>query len=287
MNKVRLKQESIRYFFMLASSLCYGLSLNLFLVPNSIVGGGVTGLSTLFGIKFGVNVGTMSILLNIPILLLGLKTQGWAFIVRCFITNTCIGIATNLLVGLPSITHNPLLAAMYGGLLQGVAIGFFIRYMVCSGGTELLARVLHHKITGLSIAGIMAILDGIVVVVGAIVLGNPENVLYALVLIFISARVSDTIVTGLSHAKLCYIITDCPEPVADLLLKNSPRGVTNISGTGMYTKAPHSVLMTCVKARQLAQLKALVHAADENAFVIVSETTEVRGKGFSSITENW
>lgn len=285
MNRERLYKEGTRYFFMLLGSLCYGLSLNWFLVPNNIVGGGVVGLSTLISIKTGLGTGTLSIMLNMPILLLGLKTQGWRFIVRCFITNLCIGVATDALAFLPPLTDNLILASAYGGLLQGIAIGFFIRYLVCSGGTELLARVLQRKIRGVGIPGILAALDGVIVLVGAIALKNPENVLHALILIFISAKVSDTIVTGLSRAKLCYIITDHPAEVAELLLQNSPRGVTNISGTGMYTKTPHGVLMTCVKSRQLAQLKELVKAADESAFVIVSETTEVRGKGFASITE--
>lgn len=286
MNKETLYKEGTRYTFMLLGSLCYGLSLNWFLVPNSIVGGGVVGLSTLISLKTGLGTGVLSIVLNLPILLLGLKTQGWSFIVRCFITIMCIGVATDALAFLPPITENLILASAYGGLLQGIAIGFFIRYLVCSGGTELLARILHRKIRGVGIPMILASLDGVIVLAGAVFLRNPENVLHALILIFISAKVSDIIITGISHAKLCYIITDHPAEVSALLLQNSPRGVTNITGTGMYTKTPHGVLMTCVKGRQLAQLKELVHAADGNAFVIVSETTEVRGKGFASITED-
>ncbi|MBC8570771.1 YitT family protein [Zongyangia hominis] len=285
MTKEKWKQEILRYLFMLIGCFFYALCLDLFLVPNHIVGGGVTGLATLGNILFHWNVGTVAILLNIPILLLGLKTQGWVFIVRCFITNMVLGIFTDLFAFLPSITQNPLLAAMYGGLAQGVAIGLFVRFAVSSGGTELLGRVIHHGLPHIGIPTWIAILDGIIVLTGAVVMKNPENVLYALILIFIATKVSDTVITGLNRAKLCYIITERPDEVSRTLLENSPRGVTNLSGKGMYSGTPKGVLLTCVKSHQLVELRRLVRSVDEEAFVIVSETTEVRGKGFESMEE--
>lgn len=105
------------------------------------------------------------------------------------------------------MTRNPLLAALYGGLLQGVGIGLFIKYETSSGGTELLGRLTHHVMPFGSIATHVALFDGIVVIVGAFALENPENVLHALILIFVSAKVSDLVVMGLSKAKMCYVIT--------------------------------------------------------------------------------
>ena len=281
--KEKWKQEILRYLAMLVGCFFYALCLDLFLVPNHIVGGGVTGIATLGNILFQWNVGIVSILLNIPILLLGLKTQGLPFIIRCFITNTMLGIFTDLLAFLPSITYNPLLAAMYGGLAQGIAMGLFVRFSMSSGGTELLGRVIHHGLPQIGIPAWIAILDGMIVLTGAIVMKNPENVLYALILIFISTKVSDMVLTGLNRAKLCYIITEHPEEVSRCLLANSPRGVTNLTGKGMYSGTPRGVLLTCVKSHQLTEMKRLVRSVDEAAFVIVSETTEVRGKGFESM----
>lgn len=275
-----MKNEGTRYLFMAVGCLCYALSLDLFLVPNHIVGGGVTGAATLISLFFGIPVGALAVLINLPILLMGFRQEGTRFTLRCFVTILLLGAFTDLLAFLPPITEEPLLAAMYGGLAQGIGIGLFIKYSVSSGGTELLGRILHRRIPVFSIPVMIALLDALVVVIGAVVLKNPENVLYALILIFLSAKVSDMILVGINHAKLCYIITDFPEPMAELLIRESPRGVTMLNGTGMYTKAPRGVLMTCIKSRQLTQFKRLIASVDKSAFVIIGETTEVLGKGF-------
>ena len=230
---------------------------------------------------------------GIPVMLLLLGLVFWltiagANVPSALLSDALLGLQEplrDLLAFLPQVTDQPLLGALYGGVLQGVAIGLFVKYAVSSGGTELLGRVLRPLLPGLTIPQVIALLDGAVVLAGAVVLHNPENVLYALIVILVSSRVSDMVITGFAKSKLCYIITDRPEEVADLLLQNSPRGVTNLNGTGMYARAPKGVLMTCVKARQLGQLKQLVSAVDPDAFVIVSETTEVLGKGFKQIDE--
>ena len=268
---------------MVLGCIFYSLSLTILLIPNKIVGGGVSGAASLINIKTGLPTGLFIVLINAPILLFGLKVMGWKFILRCLITNLTIGLTTELLTNLPCLTHNPLLAAAYGGILQGVAIGFFIRYETSSGGTELLGRLTHHVLRIGSIPTHVAFFDGLVVVVGAFVMQNPENVLYALILIFISAKVSDMIVIGMDKAKLCYIITDKAEEISDYLIAHSPRGVTLMQGEGMYSKKPHGVLFTCVKNNQIVSLKSAVKQLDENAFVIVCEAHEVYGKGFHQI----
>ncbi len=275
-----------RYLFMVLGGIFYGLAINLFLQPNQIVAGGATGISLIITAKTGLAVGMLSVCINLPILLLGLKTQGWRFILRCFITTMVIGFCTDGLSFLHGMTLNPILGALYGGICQGIAIGFFIKYEVSSGGTELLARVIRPLFPGMSIPQVIAVLDGAIVVSGAVILHNPENVLHALIVIFVSSQVSDMVITGFSKAKLCYIITEKPEPVSDILLKNSPHGITNLHATGMYARLPKGVLMTCVKAKKLHQLKLLVSEVDPDAFVIVSETTEVLGKGFKQIDED-
>lgn len=273
----------LQYTFMLLGCVSYALSLNLFLVPNHIVGGGVTGASTLISYLTDWNIGLMSIALNLPILLLGLRLEGLRFILNCLLTSTVLGVITDLTAGIPAMTNDPLLASLYGGLAQGIGIGLFVKYLVSSGGTELLARILHAKWEAVSIPVMIAVLDALIVIVGAIVLKNPENVLYALIIIVVSAAVSNLIVVGLNAAKLCYIITDHDRELAKVLVENSPRGVTLMQGVGAYTNAPHGVLLTCVKNNQLTQLRSIVRGTDPNAFVIVTNANEVRGKGFLGI----
>ena len=273
----------LRYLFMLLGCVCYAMSLNLFILPNHIVSGGVTGASALISYLTDWNVGLISILLNIPILLGGLKLEGKVFILNCLLTTSVLGAVTDLTAWLPPMTTDPLLASLYGGLAQGVGIGLFVKYMVSSGGTELLGRILHEKWENVSIPMFIAILDACVVVIGAVVMMNPENVLYALIIIAVSAAVSNTLVVGLNSAKLCYIITDRADEMAELLVKNSPRGVTLLEGRGAYTQKAHGVLMTCVKNNQLTQLRAMIRQTDPESFVIVSNANEVRGNGFLDI----
>lgn len=282
--KALIIKETRRYFFMIVACFLYALSLQMFLIPNKIVGGGVSGAASLIEIVTNLPAGLFIVIINIPILIFGFKLMGWKFILRCFITTATLGLATEILSFFTvAITENALLATGYGGILQGVSIGLFIKYETSSGGTELLGRLTHHVIPYGSIATHVAVIDALIVIMGAIVLQNPENILYALILIFISAKVSDMIVVGLSKAKMCYIITTKAEEISDFLIATSPRGVTLVNGEGMFSKTPRGVLMTCIKSNQVSHLKASIHKLDENAFVIVTDANEVYGKGFKNI----
>ena len=284
-----IRSEIMRYVFMIFGCISYSMSLGVFLIPNEIVGGGVSGAASLIELETGLSAGIFIVAINLPILIFGFRLMGWKFILRCFITTATLGLCTEVcgniveVTGLCNITDSPLLASLYGGILQGIGIGLFVKYETSSGGTELLGRITHHVLPVGSIATHVAIFDGFVVILGAIVRANPENVLHALILIFVSAKVSDIIILGLDKAKMCYIISTRAEEVAAFLLAHSPRGITLINGEGMYTRTPKGVLMTCVKNRQIAPLKNSVKQIDENAFVIVCEATEVYGKGFHQI----
>ena len=280
-NREKAQKEFIRYLFMVLGCFSYALSLQTFLIPNEIVGGGVSGAASLIEILTHLPAGLFIVLINIPILIFGFRLMGWKFILRCFITTACLGLATEILSWfVPPMTDDNILAAAYGGVLQGIGIGLFIRFETSSGGTELLGRVTHHAVPVGSIATHVAVFDAIVVIVGAIALNNLQNILYALILIFISAKVSDLIVLGLNKGKMCYIITNKSEEIAAFLIAHSPRGITLLNGTGMYTKTPKGVLLTCVKNSQVAYLKSSIKQLDENAFVVVTDATEVYGKGF-------
>ena len=273
-----------KYILMILGCLSYSLSLQMFLIPCQIVGGGVSGAASLIQLVTGLPAGLFIFLINLPILIFGFRLMGWKFIVRCFITTATLSFTTEMLSWfvLP-ITENAILAAAYGGILQGIGIGLFIKTEMSSGGTELLGRITNHVVPLGTIATHVAIFDALVVIVGAFMLKNPENVLYALILIFLSAKVSDVLVMGVNKAKLCYIITTKAEEVSEFLITHSPRGVTLINGEGMYSKTPKGVLLTCVKSAQITFLKSSVKSIDKDAFVIVTDANEVYGKGFSRI----
>lgn len=268
---------------MLIGCVFYALSVVLFLEPCGIVAGGVTGLSTLLHLlNEKIPIGLITIAINLPIFLLGLKYTGWKFILRCLLTVVTLGLCTDLLAFLPQITQEPLLASLYGGVFQGIGIGLFIRYEFSSGGTELLGRVISKWVKVLKIPVCVGLCDAIIVVTGAIALTSADNILYALIVVFVSTKLSELILMGLEKSKLCLIITNKGEEMAETLIEKSPRGVTMLNGEGMYRHENRDILLTCVKNRQLTQLRQIVHSIDDSAFVIINDSVEVRGKGFTS-----
>ena len=286
MTKKTVLNEIKGYAFMILGCVMYALSTRLFLAPNSIIAGGVSGLSVLINKFFPIlEIGMISIIINIPILLGGLKFQGWKFIIRCLITIVTLGLVTDLFMLLPKMTSDGVLASLYGGVCQGIGIGLFVRYEFSSGGTELLGRLISRMVKVLKIPVCVGILDAIIVVLGAILTKNPNNMLYALIVVFVSTKVSEIILVGLEKSKLCIIVSDKGEEIATTLLQKSPRGVTMLDGEGMYTRKQHNVLLTCVKNAQLTQLKQIVKEIDEHAFIIINESVEVRGQGFKDLNE--
>ena len=287
LNKKQVLAEAKGYLFMLLGCIAYGLSTSFFLAPNSIIAGGVTGLAVMINyLNENILIGMISIVINLPILVFGVKFQGWKFIIRCLITVATLGVVTDLLDMLNfTMTNDGVLASLYGGLCQGIGIGLFVRYQFSSGGTELLGRLIARFVHGLNIPVCVGILDGLVVVFGAIVTKNPANLLYALIVVFLSTKVSEVILMGLEKSKLCIIITDKGEEISKTLLEKSPRGITMWNGEGMYTHKEHNVVLTCVKNHQLTQLKQIVNEIDSKAFIMINESVEVRGQGFKSLQD--
>jgi uncharacterized membrane-anchored protein YitT (DUF2179 family) len=214
--------------------------------------------------------------------------QGWKFILRCLLTVATLGLVTDLITEVIDgylITDDGVLASLYGGICQGIGIGLFVRYEFSSGGTELLGRILSRFVKVLKIPVCVGILDGIIVVIGAMVTENPSNMLYALIVIFLSTKVSEMVLVGVEKSKLCIIISDKGEEISAELIARSPRGVTMLDGEGMYTHKDHNVLLSCIKNHQLPQLKQIVKSIDEHAFIIINESVEVRGQGFQSLQD--
>ncbi len=301
--KVKLTKKEILdeikgYFFMVLACVAYGASTSLFLEPNGIVTGGITGLSILINLVFNtpITIGSLIIILNLPILLFAVKSQGIKFVLRCLITIVTLGIITDVIeilnikfngyetgFNMP-LTNDKVLASLYGGIFQGIGIGLFVKYQFSSGGTELLARLVSKATKGISIPVLLGLIDGIIVILGTFAT-NIENMLHALIVVFVSTKLSEIILMGLEKSKLCIIITNKGEEIAKALIEKGPRGVTKLNGEGMYSHQNHDVLMTCVKNSELTKVKKIVNSVDPTSFVIINESAEVRGLGFKSLNE--
>lgn len=283
MKQEEIRKEAVAVGAMLVGCVLFALGLNLFIVPSNLVLGGVTGGAVVVNKLFGITVGRATILLNIPILLVGWRILGWKFIARTAVTSMVLGVVTDALAWVKFPAVDPILSALYGGILIGGAIGIFYQYNWSSGGSEILARA-WGKTTGKGTMGqALAVLDGLVVVGGNLLLGEPANMLLALVTIFVCSKATDMVIAGYDKGMQCLIITKRGDELYHLVQTKYQRGMTCLNGRGMYTGDPYQVMMTVVKRAQFADYKKMIRQVDPEAFVVVNETYDVFGRGFKEI----
>lgn len=271
------------YFFVLAGSVIVSLGVNLFLIPNKIAAGGVTGLATVIYYLTGMPVGTVMLLLNIPLFLLGVKILGKSFGIKTLFATFALSLAIDILHPLLSrLTDDLLLASVFGGVLVGFGLGLVLRQDASTGGTDLGAKILHKLIAYISVGQLLLILDSCIVLSAALVFRNYELGLYATITLFITSRVIDTVIVGVNYTKAVYIISDKSDEIAPVLVNEMNRGLTGLQGRGMYTGREKNVLLCVIRRRDLPHLKSTVLQIDENAFIFVTDVRDVLGEGFAS-----
>ena len=274
------------YLVITAGCAIYAISFHVFYQPNAISMGGFTGVGQIVNYFLPlVPVGTLTLLLNIPLLALGVKKMGLSILARTLYATT-VG---SLLIDAVNIfgaaaPMDPLLASLYGGVLLGVSMGLLMKVGATTGGTELLARLLKFKLHHLSIGKLCMTIDIIVIVLYALTFHNLNNALYGIVSMYAASIAMDTLVYGSTNAKLAYIISDHSDRIAKKLLEMD-LGLTMLEGRGAYTGGHKQVLMCAFKRSQIVPIKAAVTAIDPNAFVIVCEAKEVLGEGFGEFSE--
>lgn len=249
-----------------------------------MVTGGFSGIAILVkaGTKNlygnGIPLWITNLVLNIPVFLLAAKIKGFAFVKKALMGDLTL---TIWLAVLPAwkLSGDFLLAALYGGILQGIGIGFVFLGGGTTGGTDLLAAIVQKYLRHYSIAQIMQFIDGAVVIVGMYVFG-VERALYAIIAVYLVTKVSDGIIEGLKFSKSVYIITDKPDEVSRRIIEDMDRGVTGISAKGMYSGNDKLMLFCVVGKKELVHLKEMIDEIDPSAFVIVGDAREVHGEGF-------
>lgn len=182
---------------------------------------------------------------------------------------------------LPIIPHDMLLAALFGGVIMGVGIGFIFLGQGTTGGTDMVSALIQHKMRHYSIAQILQVVDGAIVILGVFIFGL-QRALYAVIAIFVTTKVTDGFLEGMKFAKIAFIITDLHDEMAKSLMEELERGLTGISARGMYSGEEKTMLFCVVGKKQIVRLKELVTRTDPKAFVIVTDAREVIGEGFHS-----
>jgi uncharacterized membrane-anchored protein YitT (DUF2179 family) len=276
---MRLKETAKSLTFIILGSLLMAVSMRLFLVPNRIAPGGVSGLATVIYYVTGWHTGTLILLINLPLFIITLFTDGWKLFGKTLLSVVVMSLGTDYLP-IPSITSDALLASLFGGFILGLGLGLVEYADGNSGGTALISHLVHKFVPHLSIAWILFGIDFVVVVLSAFVF-EMNIALYALVSLYISSEVYDRVIIGFGSGKSIYIVSEKIDVIARRILSEVERGCTQITAHGMYSDEPRGMLLCIVKSsRELLAVKRIVVKEDQKAFVFVADAKEVTGEGF-------
>ena len=261
-------------------SALVGTALSVFTIPNEIAPGGISGLSTALAYMLGVRVSVLTLVLNIPIMLAAYRLLGKCSFFYTLLSTALLSGFIELASFLPVYTGNILIAAVYGGVLSGIGIGILFLRNITTGGTDLLALMLHKAFPNVPNGTILAVIDGIVVLIAVLVFQKIEVALTSVLTIYFSSKVIDLIAQGVDYAKVIYIVTDKGKELSAVLNSSTDRGNTVIKAFGGYTGAEKQLVITVTRRNVLAQTLRLIHATDPAAFTFVTDSTEVHGEGF-------
>ncbi|NLK40047.1 MAG: YitT family protein [Clostridiales bacterium] len=280
--KIRLRSILYEIGIIIAGSFLFAMSLNMFLRPGNIILGGATGVSTTLNILFNSPIGVVIILINIPLIIANTWVYGIRFLGKTIVGIVTTSVAIDIITFFPITITDPLLCGIFGGVTMGAGTGLLFTRGYTTGGSDLLAWLLRKKYKSLSTGRLMLIIDFIIIFGSALALKNYETIIYSIISIYAFSFVLDLVLSGTDRAKLALIISSQYTEIADAIQRELERGVTVLFGKGWYTRDNKDVLMCVVKKEELYDLKRLVHGYDSNAFIILSNASEVLGYGFKS-----
>ncbi len=266
------------------ASLIYSAAIAMFLNPNALAPGGISGIAIIINRLTTIPTGFMIVMLNIPLLLAGCLVIGRSFLFKTIyaiaLSSTFIDLWPKLLPSLCPITNDSMLAGVVGAVLSATGIGMIFRCGGSTGGTDIIAKLLRRKFRNVKTGAIFLIIDSMIVTASAIAFRNVENALYAGIALFLTSKVIDLILYGTDGAMLLIIISRCPEVLAECLLRDVDAGVTFAKGSGAYTGEEKRIIFCVIKKHHFYMAKDLVKREDPTAFMIVTSATEVFGEGY-------
>lgn len=262
-------------------SVIFAVGVAVFTTPNEIAPGGVTGIATMLHSITGMQMGTLTFLLNIPLVLLGLFILGKRFTLNTFRTLFILSVITNIIESvLPVYTESVLMAAIFGGATIGAGMGIIFLRGSTTGGTDILGRVLLRYFQHIPLGKILLAIDFVIVSAAGIYYGSLDAALYALVSVYVTERTMDSVLYGFNETRIAYVVTDRPVEVARRVMDETDRGVTYLNGEGGYQRAKKLVIMCAMPSRQFAKFKRIVLEVDRSAFIMVTPASDVIGEGF-------
>jgi len=258
------------------------LSYVIFLIPHQIVPGGVTGIAMVLHFLYQTPVGILTIVLNVPLFLIAIRVLGLSFGIKSVIAIVFTNILIDFFsysVTIASPTDNPLLAALYGGILLGLGLGLVFRGGASTGGTDIVGQVLN-RYTNLSVGMWIMIVDCVVITLAGVTTRSVELALLGYLALFLSSKIIDLVLEGIDYARAAFIISTEHEQITEAIYDRMKRGVTVLEGHSPYTKEQRPVIMCVITKKETHNFKSMVHHIDKKAFVILTDVFEVLGQGF-------
>ena len=263
-------------------SALFALGFAMFLIPNDINTGGISGLAMILRELLGFgSIGTLTLVMNIPLFLIGGVKIGKRFFAGSLIGMVLSSVLIDLFTLIPFATPEPLIGGLYGGVLCGAGLGMVFMAGASTGGSDILVRLLKKRYRNLPIGSISMMFDALVVLLTGLVFRDISKALYSGVVVFVCGQVIDAVVYRFDYSRVALIISKEHEKIAKAISDQLDRGATYLHGSGSYTHQNIEVVLAVVRKGQLAELKELVMDIDENAFVIVQEAHQVLGDGFA------
>jgi len=280
--KITRKQILRNYVIITIASVIYAVAISLFLDPNSLAPGGVTGIAIILNRIIKMETGTLILALNIPVLLLGAWKFGGGFILSTLYCTVLTSVLTNLMAPFGAITTDPVLATLAGASLMAVSMGWIFKAGATTGGMDIVVKVLRLKFPHLKTGSLYLLIDAMVVTASAIVFRNIDRALYAGVVVFLASFLLDLVLYGRDGAKLIYIISDHSEVITKRILEELDIGITHVRGVGAYSGKDKNVIMCVIKKPLAPKAEEIVKEEDPMAFMIVTSATEIYGEGYKS-----
>ena len=268
-------------------SAIFALGFSLFLSPNDMSAGGISGLALIFVELTGFgSVGTLSILINLPLFILGGVKIGKRFFAGSLLGMVFSSVLIDLFTLIPFPAVEPLMSVLYGGVICGLGLGVVFVSGTSTGGSDILVRLLKLKYRHVPIGQISLYFDAVVVILTGLVFRDVTKSLYTGITVFVCSQVIDAVVYRFDYSKVALIVTTEHQAIADAIGRRLDRGATLLHGEGSYTHRQMKVVLAAVKKQQVAELKELVMEIDPQAFVIVQEAHQVLGDGFARYSKD-
>lgn len=279
--RASLREELKNDLLVVVGLLVAAAAYRMYLIPNRVVNGGFTGVGQLLNQATGLSVGFVNIALNVPLFLVSMKSMGLRFGVRSLIAMALMSLLIDH-IPLPTATDDMLLASVYGGAISGIGFGLVLRGNATTGGTDMLASLLHRLVPVVKVSYAIFVFDGLVIIASAFVF-EAQAAMYGLISAFLCNVLIDLVLEGPNSAHAYFIISDNSQAIADKIMREMDRGVTGLEAVGMYSRQHKQVLLCVVNRFEAMRLRRIVFEADPRAFVVANKAKEVLGEGFKSM----